>query len=369
MKVGFDYFPATTHAPGLGRYARELVRAIAQLEPADLKLELLDLGRGKRTLKGKALGLPTDEKWLRRRQKHVPRRLVNLIDRLLGFGADGWVGGCDVFHHSAPEPLLVEHAIEILPIPELPLEESEAHADLAERLKRIEHIVVFSEHYRTEVIRRFGWPTDRIHMTPVGCDHWVRDQEAPVALAEDPIILVLGALREDRYPHLIRRAFELVLAKQPKCRLVFCGRPGDAAEQFLRDRRFSGARNSIEWIDEPKESELPELVASASVLVHLSRDEGTPVTVLEGLRAGVPVVCSQLPAFEEVLGDIAFFASSKKKSEGKLAIAIESALASAHDQEARAARIALATPFSWENCARETLAVWNKVLETTPPRR
>lgn len=369
MKVGFDYFPATTHAPGLGRYARELVRAMAQLEPDDLKLELLDLGRGKRTIEDSALGLPSNEKWVRRRRKHVPRRLVNLVDRMLGFGADGWVGGCDVFHHSAPEPLLVEHAIEVLPIPELPLEDSPGHDRLAARLKRIEHIVVFSEHYRSEVIRRFEWPVDRIHVTPVGCDHWVRDQGASVELAEQPTILVLGALREDRYPHLIRRAFELVLAKQPECRLIFCGRPGDAAEQFLRDRRFSGARNSIEWIDQPKEAELPELVASASALVHLSREEGTPVTVLEGFRAGVPVVCSQLPAFEEVLGDKALYATHEKKSHVKLAVAIEAALASANDPAARAERVALATPFSWEACARETLAVWLKIVETTPPRR
>ena len=27
-RIGLDYWPATTHAPGIGRYARELVRAL-----------------------------------------------------------------------------------------------------------------------------------------------------------------------------------------------------------------------------------------------------------------------------------------------------------------------------------------------------
>lgn len=369
MKIGYDYFPATTHAPGLGRYSRELVRAIASLKPADLELQLLDLGRGKRVFKGSTLGLPPAAAWIRHRERHLPRRLVSWVDRFLGFGADGWVGGCDVFHHTAPQPLLVEHAIEILPLPELPPEDSTAHEKLATRLKRIEHVVVFSEHYRSEVVRRFEWPEDRIHVTPVGCDHWVRELDSLPELAPQPTILVLGAMREDRFPHLIRRAFEVVLAKRPDCRLIFCGRPGDAAEQFLRDRRFSGARNSIEWIDEPDEDELPTLVAEASTLVHLSREEGTAVTVLEALRAGVPVVCSPLPAYQEVLGETALYASSEKKRHVELASLIETSLDSASDKDARAKRIALATPYDWANCARQTIEVWKKVLETTEPRR
>ena len=365
MKVGFDYFPAVTHAPGRGRYARELVRAIAQIEPQELELRLLDLGRGKRTIEGSALGIPKDAEWIRRKRKNLPKRIVGWVDRFFGFGADGWVGGCDIFHHTAPEPLLVEHALEIFPLPELPLEDSEAHAQLALRLKRIEHVIVFSEHFRSEVIRRFGWPADRIHVTPVGCDHWVRDlDELP---EPEPYVVVLGALNESRFPHLVRKGFEQALASRRELRLVFCGRPGDAAEQFMRDRRFSGARNAIDWIDIPDESELPELVAKASTLVHLSREEGTPVTVLEGLRAGVPVVCSPLPAFREALADSAIYFDGEDPQ--TLSKALLSSIDSAQDREARAKRIALATPYSWDNCAQKTLAVWKRVLETTEPRR
>ena len=369
MKVGYDYFPAVTHAPGLGRYSRELVRALVALEPEDTDLQLLDLGRGERSIDGEALGLRADAKWVHRRRKHFPRRFVNWMDRFLGFGADGWVGGCDLFHHTAPEPLLVEHAIEILPLPDLPEEDSEAHVELKQRLERIEHVIVFSEHYRGEVMRRFEWPGDRIHVTPVGCDHWVREFDELPHPTQPPTIVVLGAMRESRFPHMIRKAFELLLVDRPDSKLVFCGRPGDAAEQFMRDRRFSGARNSIEWIDQPKEADLPGLVGRASTMVHLSRDEGTPVTVLEGLRAGVPVVCSPLPALQEVLGETALYFEGKKRDAHKLTEALSQSIESAFDPKARAERIALATPFSWENCARQTLAVWRKIAEFGPGRR
>ena len=370
MKVGYDYFPAVTHAPGRGRYARELARALAELEPEDVDLRLFDLGRGERPIPREALG-PVDRRdWIRRNELHWPRRLVSWADRFLGFGADGWVGGCDVFHHTAPVPLLVEHAIEIFPLPELPPIGSKDSDDLAQQLERIEHVIVFSEHLRGEVIQRFDWEEERIHVTPVGCDHWVRELPSLPEPDDPPYLLVLGALREVRSPHRIRKSFERLVPKYPGLRLVFCGRPGDAAEQFMRDRRFSGARDAIEWIDEPDERELPELVAKASALVHLNVEEGTAVTVLEALRAGVPVACSRLPALTEALGGLATYVADEKRGEpDPLDAAIETALASAKDPEARTARIELAKPYSWEQCARRTFEVWQRVLETTAPRR
>lgn len=370
MKVGFDYFPAVTHAPGRGRYARELVRALAELAPEEVDLRLFDMGRGDRAIPTSALGPIDGRDWIRRKILKWPRRLVGWVDRAFGFGADGWVGGCDLFHHTSPEPLLVEHAIEIMPIPELPPDGTTASEVIRKQLVRIEHVVVFSNSLKAEVIRRYEWPEDRIHVTPVGCDHWVRELDGLPEPSDPPYLLVLGAMREVRSPHRIRKSFERLAGKHEGLRLVFCGRAGDASEQFLRDRRFSAARDSLEWIDQPDERELPALVAKASVLVHLNEDEGTAVTVLEALRAGVPVACSRLPALTEVLGNIAHYVDDEANGQpDPLDAAIEAALQSSRDPAARERRIELATPYSWKLCAERTLEIWNSVLETTAPRR
>ena len=47
MRVGIDYWTAPTHAPGVGRYVRELVRALAR-RPDAPELALLELGPGAR---------------------------------------------------------------------------------------------------------------------------------------------------------------------------------------------------------------------------------------------------------------------------------------------------------------------------------
>lgn len=367
VKVGFDYFPAVTHAPGRGRYARELVRALARHETEGVATHLFDIGRAKRIFHGPALGLDGATARLRRRTVRLPRRSIGLVNRLIGFGADGWIGGCDVWHHTSPQPLRVEHAQEILPVFELPPAGSKEDREFEKTLERIEYLLCFSDHYAREVCERYSWSEELVKTAPVGCDHWVRELEALPERDDPPMLLVLGALDEDRKPHLIRKAYELARTELEGLRLVYCGRPGNAAEQFVRDRRFSVARETTEWIEDPVEDDLPALVARASALVHLSRDEGSAVTPLEALRVGTPVVASRLPAFEEVFGDEGLWFEGKKPED--LAPLLVRAVESARDRAAVERRIELATPFTWERAARRTLEIWREVAANEATRR
>lgn len=55
------------------------------------------------------------------------------------------------------------------------------------------------------------------------------------------------------------------------------------------------------------EDEYAALLARASALVTASRDEGFGLPLVEAMRAGTPVVCSELPVFREVTGGHAQF--------------------------------------------------------------
>lgn len=48
-------------------------------------------------------------------------------------------------------------------------------------------------------------------------------------------------------------------------------------------------------------SDVPELLARSSVLVLMSRFEGLPISVLEGMRAGLPVVASHVGGLPELV--------------------------------------------------------------------
>lgn len=363
MRVGLDYLPATTHAPGRGRYARELVRALCRLDVPDLDLRLFDIGRGRRIFRGEALGLDEARFAVKRRRLAIPRRIVRWVNRVIGFGADGWVGGCDVFHHGSPVLPPVESSHAVLPVPELPLESDEAGVEaFRESIERIVRFITFSEHTRTELARRFDIELERIHVTRVGCGHWRRALNELPERSDPPYVLMLGCPRDERRPELVLKALEVLIKKHPGTRLVLAGTSGKRAERFARTLPFSAARSFVEWRENPVEEELPELVARASCVVHLAVEEGTPVTGLEALSMGTPVVCNRIPAYLEALEDDAHYVDLKEieAQPGVLSAAIEEAFESARDTDAIHRRIQRASAFTWRRCAKETVEVWRR---------
>ncbi len=357
MKVGLDYFPAVTHAPGIGRYARELVRAMVRL-PDCPELHLLDLGRGERTIGEPALGLadaPHEPRVVRSTQS---RRMFSLLRR----SADGLLGGVDLFHRTRAGWPPVARAKEILPIAEFPPDD----AELAEAARSAAAVLVFSSNAAAEVERRYGVPADRIHRVPVGCDHWTRDLGGEMPPKKDPPqILVLGSLRERRRPGAVLRAVEELKRRRVPCQLLYVGgERGGESEHFLRaELGESIARDLVLWNRQAKESDMAKILASSSLLVHLSEGEETAVTPLEAFSVGVPVVASRLPAFEEALGDLATLVD-RDVEEDALALSerFEAAIASAADDAACAKRGALGAENTWEKNAAATVDVYRKII-------
>lgn len=79
--IALDYTAAAGHAPGVGRYTRELVRALVREPGPPLsRLRLVEVGRAPRPMAGAPLGLegpevlqPTEHRMLR-----LPRRLLEI---------------------------------------------------------------------------------------------------------------------------------------------------------------------------------------------------------------------------------------------------------------------------------------------------
>ena len=359
MRVGIDYLPAVTHAPGVGRYARELVRALVARDDAP-ELALWEVGGGARRLPEAALGLGRGR--ARRLRLRLPRRLVRpllrgpcRVERLLG--------GIDLFHHIHAGWPPVSSVPRVLAIAELPPRGTRAEAELASHAQGLAAIAVFCEHYRARVAVSLAVAPERIHALPVGCDHWLRDLNGMrLPRAEPARVLVLGALRPARAPLLALAGFERLLARGVRAELVFAGLPSSATADFELALARSGARAAVRWIAAPRESEMPALVASSTVLLHLAEEEGSPVTALEACAAGLAVVASPLPAFHEVLGENAlwFPPGASAQELGRL---LEAALVDARDPGRCHARVELALPYTWDRNAARTVALWKTLCE------
>lgn len=362
MRIGIDYLPATSHAPGVGRYARELVRALVALDDRP-HLVLFDVGRAQRTVEQRLLGLTAGDPRARRVTRDLPRSLLAFAARVLPIGADTLLGGVDVFHHVLHAGPPVARARQTIALSELPLAGSVAETQLVERVARCERVFVFSRDFARRARARLRIAPDRLVTVPVGCEHWRRDMAELPRRASPPVILVLGATRRARHPLAVLRAFEHALDDGLDASLVFCGRPGDAHDELKRALLTSSAGSRVR-LDPPfEERDAGRVVGSASLLVHLSDDEGTPVTPLEALALDVPVVASRLPAFEEALGDAASFVDTDRavREPAHLAGIVAQTLWNAADAAAAARRSVAVRAFTWQRCAEAHAAAWRSL--------
>lgn len=367
MRIGIDYQPARTHAPGVGRYARELVRALVRLDKAP-DLRLLEFGREPVVMSHEALGIDRPTGPLIRHRIPLPRRAASLLSAA-GLSADRLLGGVDLFQQVRLQMAPVSRAKNVLTVSELPPVGHAGVAAVRAAIAGVDHFLVFSAHYRRRLQDELEVNGDRVTQVPVGCDHWVRDLAGAalerierIAREDPPVVLVLGAPRPERGHRAILAACERLIAGGQPLSLRIIGRRAHA-DEFAATLANSPMRRSVDWLP-PDERALPRQVAEASLLVHLNdADEGTAVTPMEALVVGTPVLASRLPAFEETVDGAAdLIDQDVARDPERLADAISRALTAERDEDARARRIATAAPFTWAKNAEATVRAWSQVL-------
>jgi glycosyltransferase involved in cell wall biosynthesis len=110
------------------------------------------------------------------------------------------------------------------------------------------------------------------------------------------------------------------------------------------------------------DSELRALYENAACFVYPSFYEGFGFPPLEAMACGCPVIVSKASSLPEVCGDAALYCDPKNSKD--IAEKIQRVV---HDETLRAEMrkkgLARAELYSWERCAKETMAVIQKVLE------
>jgi glycosyltransferase involved in cell wall biosynthesis len=117
----------------------------------------------------------------------------------------------------------------------------------------------------------------------------------------------------------------------------------------------------IRFLHDVPNADLPGLYSAAGVLATPSFYEGFGLPALEAMTFGTPVVVSDRASLPEVVGDAGLLVNPDDPED------IARALGRALNDEALRARmrergLAQAARFTWEKAARETLAVYRKVL-------
>jgi glycosyltransferase involved in cell wall biosynthesis len=370
MRIGLDYRPALVNREGIGRYTRELVRALVELDlDRDLGLFGYTLARARFTRE--ELGLAGSHAELVR-LRWPSRWLPGLLARL-GKGVDDLVGGADVFHHTQYSALPVRRALEVATIfdciylyedagylePEDAVRMAAAARELVRRAKRV---LVPSEFVGAEVVMALGAHPARVTVTNLGCDHIARllpPEGFPSA--REPFVLTVSRV-DARKNHLrMLEAFEMLVREGLPQRWLVVGPAGHGSEIFERALAESPARSRVEWRRDVEDAELARLYSQCACFLFASLNEGFGLPPLEAMACGAPVVASAVTSLPEICGDAAFLVEptdSERIFEALRRVLVEPELAA----DLRRRGPARAREFTWRRCAKETVLAYRNAL-------
>jgi glycosyltransferase involved in cell wall biosynthesis len=127
----------------------------------------------------------------------------------------------------------------------------------------------------------------------------------PVPRTESPSIVYLGQLHPIKRIDVLIRALAEVRKELPEARLEVIGAPSAHGAQLQELARSLGVGDAVGFPGFLPEEAKPRTLAQAHVFALLSASEGLPVTPLEALACGTPVVLSpgcRLPEVDGVGG-------------------------------------------------------------------
>lgn len=369
MRIGLDYRPALINREGIGRYTRELVRALARLPDAP-ELRLFGWSLAPTRTTREEMGLAGSSARLSR--VRFPARYFPKLCAWTGRGAEDWVGGAALWHHTQPSLLPVRAALEVSTIFDLIymrgggfLSDEAAQrmtSSAREALQRSKLVFVPSRFVADDLVRTLGVDPAKLRVTWLGCDHSIRGERSVDAVPEGrDAILTLSRVDRRKNHIAMLEAFEILCRSNSTLRWIVAGPRGHGAGDFDAALERSPVRARVERHDFVPEEHLQAFWKRTALFWFTSLDEGFGLPPLEAMLRGIPTLASNCASLPEVLGDGAVLLDPRDTA----ALAARSAELIA-DRDAwclqGGAGRQWAGQLTWERCASATLRGYRESL-------
>lgn len=227
-------------------------------------------------------------------------------------------------------------------------------------LRHAARIITISECTRRDLVERFGLSPERIAVTHLAPrPQYI--QPRPRAEGSDPFFLFVGNIEPRKNLETVLYALRLLWDRGVQVPLVIAGKAGYSHERVLRLITRLRLYEAVRFTGYVPDNDLLQLYAQATALVHPALYEGFGLTVLEAMVQGVPVLASGASSIPEVAGDAALLLDPldvEAWADAMERVAGDPYLR-AHLSAAGQER---STHFSWESCARQTVAAYQHVL-------
>ncbi|MFZ5704566.1 MAG: glycosyltransferase family 4 protein [Pseudomonadota bacterium] len=217
---------------------------------------------------------------------------------------------------------------------------------------------IFLTRYAAERIGQATGPLRHVAIVPHGIDQRFVDMPrraspaAPKALHD--CIYISNAAPYKHQWHVVEAIAQLRARGIPLRLRLVGGGSGPAMERLMAAvERHDPARDFVTLEPFVPHAEIPDLLARADIFLFASSCESMPVTLLEGMAAGLPIACSERGPMPDILQDAgAYFNPELPES---IADAVGALACNPVESNAYADRAkAIAQSFSWQRCADQT---------------
>jgi len=237
-----------------------------------------------------------------------------------------------------------------------------AEKHFAERIwKRADGLIAVSENTRQDAVRILGLKPERIEVIYPGVAEAYFAVTAGSAAAvrakyglARPYVLYVGTVEPRKNLDALLDAWEA----WEEFELVVAGPEGWRSKSTMA-RLKEGVRG-VRYLGYVPEPDLPGLTAGAAVFIYPSLYEGFGFPVAQAMAAGVPVITSHVGSLPEITGGGAELIAPSSVSEMRAALARLLTSPAARERLAAVGR-AQAQRFRWEECARRSLEMFEKV--------
>jgi glycosyltransferase involved in cell wall biosynthesis len=237
-------------------------------------------------------------------------------------------------------------------------------------IRRATVLLTFSEAVRAEVIRHFSWPESAVYTVPHGRTDSFRPHAATELqrvlgnhqLTPNGYTLFVGTIEPRKNLDTLIDAYEaLPPALRAHWPLVVVGGRGWESSHLHARMSTAMSRGWLRYLGYAPERALPALFAGARLFVFPSHYEGFGLPVLEAMASGTPVVCSDVPALMELVGDAALCAPAADQD--GLRRRLEQGLSDeVWRDRARSMGLTRAAHYDWERSAQQTTVVYRRAL-------
>ncbi|MBI1911576.1 MAG: glycosyltransferase family 4 protein [Deltaproteobacteria bacterium] len=234
--------------------------------------------------------------------------------------------------------------------------------------KRSDSIITVSIYTKNDIVKHLGVSPDKIKVIYHGVDEIyrpVKDAKTLEAVRkrygiDGDYIFYAGNHQPRKNLRRLIEAFS-ILKNRKDCRLVLTGKIDPRRAELYNSVKELGLDGRVLFIGPVPEEELPALYSMARMFVFPSLYEGFGLPPLEAMACGTPVITSNTTSLPEVVGNAGITIDPLNTKE--LAESMESILSSSSlRQELKEKGLKRAAEFSWERTARETLKVYEEVM-------